>query len=105
MAENFVITINIPDTDTSGAAITPANWRRAVSNHYAYQTTILNPNFNPAQPESQTNPRMISNPQSRADFIRQQIKRILREAFRAGDREERVRAAEQAVIDVDINVS
>ena len=104
MAENFVITINIPDTDTDGNAITPANWRRAVSNHYGYRPNIPNEDFNAEEVESQTNPRMIPNPESRSDFIRHNVKRVLREAFRAGDREERIRAAEQAVVDVEIEV-
>ena len=68
-----VFSVNIDDGDV-GRVIT------AMCGNYGYQSQIENPNFNPSlEPDPQTNPETIANPESQSQFANRKTRDFLME--------------------------
>lgn len=97
----MLLSINIPDT-------VAVRVRDAFCSSYGYQDQIANPDFDPSQPESSTNPGMIANPESKAEFTKGQVIRYIKEVVKGYESQQ---AAEQAresaaeAADSDINLT
>ena len=79
---------------------------RAVANKYGYQPTVNNPDFDPEQPEDETNPATISNPQTMGVFVNGVVRNFLLENVKAWESKQAAEAARIAAIDaIDINIT
>ena len=78
----------------------------AVANQYGYQPTVNNPDFDPEQPEDETNPATISNPQTMSVFVNGVVRNFLLENVKAWESKQAAEAARIAAIDaIDINIT
>ena len=77
-----------------------------VANQYGYQQSIDNPNFNPLEDVSDSNPETISNPQTKGQFVNQLVRNFLIDNVKAWESKQAADAARKAAIDsVDINIT
>ena len=78
----------------------------AVANQYGYQPTVNNPDFDPEQPEDETNPSTISNPQTIGVFVNGVVRNFLLENVKALESKQAAEAARIAAIDaIDIDIT
>jgi len=76
----------------------------AVCSNYNRPDTVDNPDFNLDQEESESNPKVIENPETQGDFVHRMVRNFLSEHVAAYE----IRVAkEQAVANtsVDVNIS
>ena len=91
--------INIPDEHLDRVI-------SAVANQYGYQPTVNNPDFDPEQPEGETNPTTIPNPQTIGGFVNEVVRNFLIENVKAWESKQAVEAARIAALDaIDINIT
>lgn len=85
-------TLQIGSFETGNVSVTEI--LEALGTEWGYQPTVPDPQ-NPGQ--------TMPNPQNRAGFCREQLKRILTEAYRNGKRKVLVQQAEAAVPNIDLS--
>ena len=91
--------INIPDEHLDRVII-------AVANQYGYNPTVNNPDFDPEQPEDETNLTTIPNPQTIGGFVNEVVRNFLIENVKAWESKQAVEAARIAALDaIDINIT
>jgi hypothetical protein len=91
--------INIPDEHLDRVI-------SAVANQYRYQLTVDNPDFDLEQPEDETNPKTIPNPQTMGGFVNEVVRNFLIENVKAWESKQAAEAARIAVLDaIDINIT
>ena len=91
--------INIPDEHLDRVI-------SAVANQYGYQPTVSNPDFDSEQPEDETNPSTISNPQTIGIFVNGVVRNFLLENVKAWESKQAAEAARIAAIDaIDIDIT
>lgn len=76
----------------------------AVCNNYNRPDTVDNPDFNPNLGESESNPRVIENPETQGDFVHRMVRNFLSEHVAAYEiRVAKEQAAANTSVDVDIS--
>ena len=91
--------INIPDEHLDRVI-------SAVANQYGYQPTVSNPDFDPEQPEDETNLTTIPNPKTIGSFVNEVVRNFLIENVKAWESKQAAEAARIAVLDaIDINIT
>ena len=91
--------INIPDEHLDRVI-------SAVANQYRYQLTVDNPDFDLEQPEGETNPKTIPNPQTMGGFVNKVVRNFLIENVKAWESKQAAEAARIAVLDaIDIDIT
>lgn len=94
---NLNVTITFPDDKL-------IDFRDTIASELGYPTTVPNPQFNPAEPEDAvTNPRMIDNPQTKAQFIQASANEMLRVWIKNMYRARKHREATQSVQDLNVS--
>ena len=84
-------TIEIADSDV-------ARVLTALAVNYNRPERVQNPDFDESQPEGESNPRLIDNPETSAQFANRMVRRFLSENVKAYEVKEAKRvAAEQAL--------
>jgi len=89
--------INIPDSHVGRVV-------EAMCSVYGYSDSIDNPNFDGSIPESEANPRAISNPESRGQFANRKVREFLIENVRAHETRLAADAAREGV-QIDFAIS
>jgi hypothetical protein len=89
--------INIPD-DHVGRVV------EAMCGVYGYSDYIDNPDFNSNAPESEVNPRLITNPEGRGQFANRKVREFLIENVRAHETRIAADAAREGV-QIDFAIS
>ena len=57
----------------------------AMAVNFGRPDTVSNPSFNPSLPESESNPRTIDNPETKAVFANRMVREILAARYAGGD--------------------
>ena len=73
----------------------------AVAVNFGRPDTVSNPSFNPSLPESESNPRIIDNPETKAVFANRMVREILAEHVYTYEQQVAIQAV-QAPADVTI---
>lgn len=95
------IPLNIPDAEVARVV-------NGVCTHFNYSATISNPNFDPLLPEDPVmNPRTISNPETKKQFIKRMIRETVIAWVKAEEKTPVIRSAnddfEDTFIEPDIS--
>jgi len=73
----------------------------AVCQNYNMPERVVNPDFDPHQAESETNPTTIQNPETQGDFVHRMVRNFLSEHVSA---HEIKRAKEEAVANTSVEI-